>query len=136
MDKSKFTRFDYIKYTLDHRKAFRQVEKDLFGKVSLRGYFHDLDKVFLYFLFGKDITSKIHRNFSHHHIKCAKSEKDYKEMVVDWECARFTKPDKPLNAYDTLYKYYPQIESKILPILVDLDIAKSNINKNEKGDDK
>lgn len=43
-------------------------------------------------------------------------------MVIDWECARYTKPDKPLNAYDTLYHLYPQLESKILPILKELGI--------------
>lgn len=50
-------------------------------------------------------------------------------MVIDWECARYTKPDKPLNAYDTLYKYYPELEDKILPILKELKIDKSNIDK-------
>ena len=34
-------------------------------------------------------------------------------MIIDWECARYTKPDKPLNAYDTLYKIYPELEEKI-----------------------
>ena len=38
-------------------------------------------------------------------------------MIIDWECARYTKPDKPLNAYDTLYKFYPQLENEILPLL-------------------
>ena len=38
-------------------------------------------------------------------------------MVIDWECARFTKPDKPLNARETLYKYYPELIDKITPIL-------------------
>ena len=35
-----------------------------------------------------------------------KDEVEWTEAVVDWECARFTKPDKPLNAYDTYLKYY------------------------------
>jgi len=45
-------------------------------------------------------------------------------MIVDWECARFTKSDKPLNAYDTLYKYYPQLEDKILPLLIEVGLIK------------
>ncbi len=125
-------RLDYVKYTLLHRKAFRQVEKELLGKVSLRGYLHDLDKVFLYPLLGKNLTSKLHRKFARHHKNSAKILADYKEMVIDWECARYTKPDKPLNAYDTLYKYYPELEENILPILKWLKIDKSNINN--KGD--
>lgn len=39
---------DRIKYTLEHRKAFRVVEKQLLGHNTIRGYLHDLDKVFLY----------------------------------------------------------------------------------------
>lgn len=40
---------DRIKYTMKHRKAFRAVEKQLLGHNTIRGYLHDLDKVFLYF---------------------------------------------------------------------------------------
>ena len=114
-------RIAQVKYTLEHRKAFREVEEKLFGKVSFRSYFHDLDKVFLYPILGKKITHNFHRKHSRHHNKAC-TYKDYCAMVVDWECARFTKPDKPLNAYDTLYKYYPALEPDILPILKYLKI--------------
>ena len=120
-----YTRMDYVRYTLNHRKAFRMIEKQLFGKVSLRGYFHDFDKVILYPLFGKDITSKLHRKFARHHVKCAKTKRDFEQMVVDWECARYTKPDKPMNAYETLYKLYPQLEPNILPILKEVGLIES-----------
>lgn len=120
-----YTRFDYMKYTIAHRKAFREVETALFGKVSLRGYLHDLDKVILYPFLGKELTNHVHRATARHHVKRARTTTDFKEMVVDWECARFTKPDKPLNAYDTLYKYYPQLEDKILPILKELGLNHS-----------
>lgn len=43
-------------------------------------------------------------------------------MVIDWECARLTKPDKPLNARQTLYKFYPELKDKILPILNKLNL--------------
>lgn len=43
-------------------------------------------------------------------------------MVIDCECARFTKPDKPLNARQTLYKFYPELETKILPILEEFNL--------------
>ena len=52
-------------------------------------------------------------------------------MVLDWESARYTKPDKPLNAYDTLYKYYPNMEEKILPILKEFAIDKTNLPMEE-----
>lgn len=31
---------------------------------------------------------------------------DYVQMAIDWECARITKPDKPLNARETLEKIH------------------------------
>ncbi|MBR6614152.1 MAG: hypothetical protein IKK84_05245, partial [Clostridia bacterium] len=37
------------------------------------------------------------------------------------------KPDKPLNAYDTLYKYYPEMEDNILPILKEMGIDKPSL---------
>jgi len=52
---------------------------------------------------------------------------DYIEMILDWESARYTKPDKPLNAYDTLDKYYPNMEHEILPILKEFEIDKPNL---------
>lgn len=118
-------RFTKILYTIKHRKAFRQVEKQLYGKVSFRGYVHDLDKIFLYLIFGVNRASTIHRKYARHHIAKAKTDKDFVEMVIDWECARLTKSDKPLNAYDTLYKYYPELEYKVLPILQKLNIVYS-----------
>lgn len=39
---------DRIKYTSDHRKAFRKIEKQLLGYNTFRSLFHDLDKMFLY----------------------------------------------------------------------------------------
>jgi hypothetical protein len=38
-------------------------------------------------------------------------------MVIDWECARITKPDKPLNARETMEKYYPEMSKFIEPVL-------------------
>ena len=48
-------------------------------------------------------------------------------MVIDWESARYTKSDKPLNAYDTLVKYYSHMEGKVLPILNRMGIAESGL---------
>lgn len=36
--------------------------------------------------------------------------KNKEEAAIDWESARFTKPDKPLDAYDTWKKYYSDID--------------------------
>ena len=52
-------------------------------------------------------------------------------MVLDWESARYTKPDKPLNAYDTLVNYYPQMTDVILPILEQMGIAASGLEMDQ-----
>lgn len=111
-----------IIYTLRHKKAFLKVEKQLTGKNTLRGYLHDSDKLLLY-LFGfwmnvKDIH-KFHRKMNRHHVKnnLKKTTNDLIETIIDWECARLTKPDKPLNAYDTLMKFYPDYKKIYLPII-------------------
>ena len=36
-------------------------------------------------------------------------------MIIDWES--LTKSDKPLNARQTMDKYYPQLQSKINSLL-------------------
>ena len=46
-------------------------------------------------------------------------------------CIGWAKPDKPLNAYDTLYAYYPELEEFILPILKDIGIAETNTSMEE-----
>ena len=48
-------------------------------------------------------------------------------MVIDWECARFTKPDKPLNAYETYKKYYCDKMTLKQRIMVKLVMQKFNL---------
>lgn len=111
-----------IKYTLNHRKAFRGLERRLLGHNTIRSLFHDLDKVFLYMLFDHDKVHNMHVKHAHHHELKAKTHEDYVQMVIDWECARFTKPDKPLNARQTLDKYYPHLKDKVLPVIEELGL--------------
>ncbi len=114
--------YEKIKTIFKHKKAFLCVEKELLGKNTIDGYLHDVDKIFMlalcFWLNPKEI-SKIHRANSRHHLEnnIEKNEKDYTQMIIDWECARYTKSDKPLNAYETMQKYYPQTKSKVLPLL-------------------
>lgn len=98
------------------------VEKKLLGHNTFRGYFHDLDKLILKIFLNEETVRKIHRTRSRHHIKRAKTEADYMQMVIDWECARYTKSDKPLNARETLYEFYPELEEKVLPILKEFNL--------------
>jgi len=111
-----------ISYTWKHKIAFLKVEKQLLGKNTLPGYLHDIDKILLYLLpLNKKNIRNIHRRWSRHHVE-SKGKKNYLEMVIDWECARFTKLDKSLNAYETMMRYYPQEKDNILPILKKLKL--------------
>ncbi len=111
-------------YTLRHKRAFLKVEKELLGKNTLRGYLHDVDKLFLYGLFWlpKKKIQQIHRQHNKHHVvnDLPKKKSDCIEAVIDWECARYTKQDKPLNAYETLMQFYPTYQDVYLPIIKEL----------------
>ena len=120
-----------IKYTKEHRKAFRKIEKELLGYNTWRSIVHDIDKVILYNIWPHKKVKNFHRKMARHHVEndIRKNRNDYKEMIIDWECARYTKPDKPLNAYDTLYKWYPELEKEILPILEEFNIAHHTVKE-------
>ena len=131
MDKE---RKEKIIYIVNHKKAFLKVEKELTQKNSLRGLAHDMDKIFLIIFTRKPLEeiSKNHRLKSKHHVNnIQKTEKDYIEMAIDWECARYTKPDKPLNAYQTLFKYHPQVAQEMLPVFQKLNLYKERRENNE-----
>ena len=121
-----------IKYTLEHRKAFKKVEKELLGHKTWRSIVHDIDKVILYNFWEHKKVKEFHRKTARHHVEneIKKRKADYVEMIIDWECARYTKPDKPLNAYDTLYNIYPELESIILPILKEFNIDHTTYKEN------
>jgi len=113
------------RYTFQHKMAFLRVEHQLLGHNTIRGYLHDADKLlYLYpiaYIFVKDKkwVQQKHRAHNRHHVenKLSKTYNDYVEMVIDWECARYTKPDKQLSAYETMKKFYPFMEPHLLPIM-------------------
>lgn len=122
---------EYIEYTYKHRKIVNFLAKKYFGdNIELLEKLkqHDMDKLFTYLFYGKKDVTNVHRTLiPHHQNEIEKTYLDYVEMVLDWESARYTKPDKPLNAYDTLYKFYPELEVHILPILKEIGIDKSGL---------
>ena len=111
-----------IRYTLRHRKAFRKIEKELVGHNTIRGYLHDIDKLLLYVVMDCKRASKLHRSYSRHHAARARTYMDFVQMVIDWECARYTKPDKQMNARETLDKLYPELKNDVLPIIIELGL--------------
>ena len=91
-----------------HKKAFMKVRNSneaLKTNISLwRCIRHDLGKSLNIILFGDNIATKIHRKLAGHHN--FRSKKDRWEAFCEWECARYTKPEKPLDGYMTWQKYY------------------------------
>ena len=121
-------------YSYKHRKIVEFLAKKYYNNPDLLEQVkkHDLDKMYLMLFYDKKPINKFHREVSHHHNNdLEKSRLDYIEMVLDWESARYTKPDKPLNAYDTLYKFYPELENEILPILIEFKIDYSTEEMDE-----
>lgn len=126
---------EHIEYTYKHRKVVMMLAKKYFSdnlELLERIEMHDLDKLFMYLFYDKKTVSRMHRDLSRHHENdLEKDYLDYVEMVLDWESARYTKPDKPLNAYDTLVNFYTDMTEFILPILKDMGIDKSNMPMDE-----
>ncbi len=124
--------FENMLYTYKHRKVLEFLAKRYFNNEELnqRIINHDMDKMFLMLFYDKKSINKFHRSMSSHHDNdLPKTELDYNEMILDWESARYTKDDKPLNAFDTLNKFYPHLKEQILPILEKMGLAYSTTDK-------
>ena len=95
-------------YTYRHRRAFEYcVNKlihnpDLKEEMLRRAKVHDMDKMVMYLFLEQKEAQKIHMMHQPHHLEnnLPKTYEDLVETVIDYECAPYTKPDKPLNAYD------------------------------------
>lgn len=125
--------YNHIPYTWKHYLAFLRVEKQLLGKYKYM--FHDWDKLFMYIFLpwlGVKRISRVHQRINKHHPIVTKGGRkifikspkrvNWEEAIIDWECARITKPDKPLNARDTLEKFYPEYKKYCLPVLEKLGL--------------
>lgn len=126
--------YKHIPYTWKHYLAFLKVEKKLLGVYKYK--FHDWDKLFMYFFLpwlGVERINKIHQKYNSHHplwfdrygVEQPKKayDIDFTQAIIDWECARYTKKDKPLNAYDTMFTYYPEYQHFVLPMLEELGLV-------------
>ncbi len=140
--------FEWLVYTYRHRKAFlytvEKLVRDPEEKAEMlrRAKVHDMDKMVLY-LFYDQLTSQLqHVKTKPHHLECKapKSRMDLLETVIDYECAPYTKPDKPLNAYDFTKKIEamnlldPGIVEQLLSIMHELGIdASYDLTKDAEG---
>lgn len=101
--------YDCFVYTFKHKIAFLKVQYQVLGSISLAGVLHDTDKLLMYtLLIPKRYVRAIHRSYSLHHANKNGEIVDIWHAIIDWECARYTKKDKPLNARETAIKFYPR----------------------------
>lgn len=120
--------YSHVRYTLKHYIAFMKLQKRILGYYKYK--LHDLDKIIIYLFLPfleKRLINRIHQKYQKHHpvYYTKENKKQYKspntvnweEAIIDWECARETKPDKPLNAYNTLLRFYPEYVSWVEPLL-------------------
>lgn len=126
-------------YTYKHRIAFEYVARLLIKDQSVlermlkRARVHDLDKLLLYqYVLWEDcLDYHVHHRAHHLECQCERTYDDWLEMVIDYECSPYTKPDKPLNAFDFVHKLsglgYIDDESakKLFAIMKELGIDKS-----------
>lgn len=128
--------YDKLYYTFCHRQAFRYVLETRFAdapcydELCERADAHDLDKALYLSIGDKKEASAYHRATNSHHMEnnLPKDLVDLYEAAIDYECAGFTKADKPLNAYDTLQAYKKPHADEIYDILEDMGICRSYEN--------
>jgi len=100
-------RFSKAVETVRHWRAFQRTAIKL-NCWKFRFVFHDVLKLLNILVLGDEIATKLHRKFSSHHEQNGKI-RDVLQAVIDWECARITKPSKPLTARQTWIKFYSHI---------------------------
>lgn len=99
---------EWLKYTYRHRRAFEYCVRKLVVQPGLReemlrrSRIHDMDKMIMYLFMDQAQAQTLHAMTKAHHLEndLPRSYEDLVETVIDYECAPYTKPDKPLNAFD------------------------------------
>ena len=131
--------FEYCAYTYRHRRAMEYLINKMLPdgetkrEMMRRAQAHDIDKMINYQFMSREDASNYHKKHSSHHManNLSKTYYDKLEAVLDYESAGYTKPDKPLNAFDTIAKLREKgivsdrICDDLLIICQGLQIAKS-----------
>ncbi len=134
-------------YTLRHRRAFEYCVKKLIHEPMLReemmkrARVHDMDKMVLYLVMEQKEAQALHVKTAPHHLEndLPRTYEDYVEVVLDYECAPYTKPDKPLNAFDFINMLMERgyldedTGAVLLEITKDLGIDNSNSVSGDKA---
>ncbi len=132
--------FEWCQYTYRHRRAFEYCVRKLIKDPALReemlrrAAIHDMDKMVMYLFMEQKDAQIMHTKTQPHHLEndLPRTYEDLVEAVIDYECAPYTKPDKPLNAYDftNLLMDWKALDeatgSKLIAIMEELGIANSS----------
>ena len=124
-------------YTYRHRRAFEYCvrkyihDSALREEMQRRAAVHDMDKMIMYLFMDQKDAQKLHVTTKPHHLEndLPRTYEDYVEAVMDYECAPYTKPDKPLNAFDFTHLLMDwkaldeETGRKLISIMEDLGIA-------------
>lgn len=93
-------------YWFAHWCAFQMVALRL-GVWKPRHLFHDFEKPWLRMVWSYDKVKKWHRRNRRHHLGYKDPSKIcWLDVVIDWECSRFTKLSSP----ETAYEYYMSVK--------------------------
>ncbi len=130
---------EWLAYTYRHRRAFeycaRKYVQDptLRAELLRRARIHDMDKMVMYLFMDQQKAQQLHIQTQPHHLEnhLPRTHADLVETVIDYECAPYTKPDKPLNAYDFVLKLMDmaildrETGGKLIDIMKELNIART-----------
>ena len=98
------TYVENIRHTIEHKRYFALIEKELFGSRSIDSYTHDADKLILYILgFPKKFVSKFHRKHSAHHFESHKHPNLRSMLCDNIASSPEFKPEKKLPLRDHFY---------------------------------
>lgn len=118
--------YNQVKYSLMHRDVVRLLASKYISDEEFwkRVEYHDMDKVLLYMQESIISAHSKHLEYLPHHLESdiVKTKDDYTETIIDWDSARYTKPDKLLNAYQTLKNLYPSFYEEMIPVLRELNL--------------
>ena len=125
---------DHQNYTLNHKQAVIAMYMELCDRINPNGQitvpssivYHDTDKLVTYALLPKDEASAMHKRLAPHHMGNQRSPADIIDTVIDYESARFTKPDKPENAWGTVCGKYPVYRGLVLPYVTALGLTEEH----------
>lgn len=129
--------YEYICHVILHRNAIHKIEMNSIYKNYRITAYHDIDKIGLTFVLGKDIAKRIHKKWAVHHNLDWENPNNHIliEKIMDYESCHYTKLREPDTAYEYSMKTHPEKMEIIEPILIGLRVNKE-VNNNPLTEEK